>query len=155
MSTVNPVPEGFRTVTPHLVVRGGAKALSFYATAFGAEEKVRMPGPGDSIMHAEIRIGDSIVMLGEEAPEMGAVSPQKLGGSPVTIMLYVNDVDAWFERATKAGCKTEMPPTDMFWGDRYCKVADPFGHRWAIATHKEDVAPNEMMKRMAAQMGPS
>ena len=101
-------------------------------------------------MHAEVRIGDSIVMLGEENPEMGALSPQAIGGSPVSLMIYVKDVDASFARAEKAGCKVQMPPTDMFWGDRYGKLVDPFGHNWSLATHKEDVAPEEMAKRMAA-----
>ena len=153
MSPVKPVPEGFHTVTPHLVTRGAAEALTFYAKAFGAEERFRMPGPDGKIVHAEFRIGDSIIMLGEEAPQMGAVSPKQLGGSPVTIMLYVNDVDAYFARATKAGCEAQLPPTDMFWGDRYCKVTDPYGHNWAIATHKEDVGPQEMEKRMKKEFG--
>ena len=151
MSPVKPVPEGYHTVTPHLVVRGAAEALTFYAKALGAEELFRMPGPDGAIMHAEIRIGDSPIMLAEEMPQMGAVSPKQLGGSPVTIMLYVNDVDAYFTRATKAGCEAKLPPTDMFWGDRYCKVVDPYGHNWAIATHKEDVTPEEMDKRMKKQ----
>jgi PhnB protein len=153
MSPVKPVPEGYHTVTPHLVVKGAAEALTFYAKALGAEELLRMPAPDGSIVHAEIRIGDSPIMLGEEAPQMGAISPKTLGGSPVTIMLYVNDVDAYFARATKAGCETKLPPTDMFWGDRYCKVTDPYGHNWAIATHKEDVSPQEMDKRMKKEFG--
>jgi len=148
MSAVKPVPQGFHTATPHLVIRGAADALTFYTKALGAEERFRMPGPDGKIVHAEIQIGDSILMIGEEAPQMGAVSPKQLGGSPVTIMLYVNDVDTWFNRATKAGCEAKMPPADMFWGDRYCKVTDPFGHNWAIATHKEDVSPEEMERRM-------
>ena len=152
MSKADSVPKGFRTVTPHLVVKGGADALGFYQKAFGAEETYRIPGPGNSIMHAEIRIGDSMIMLGEEAPDWGALSPKTLGGSPVTVMLYVDDVDKWFARATKAGCETKQPPTDMFWGDRYCKLADPYGHSWAIATHTEDVSPEEIGRRMAEQM---
>ena len=150
MSTVKPVPDGFHTVTPHLAVRDAAKALAFYAKAFGAEERYRMPGPGGVVMHAEVQIGDSIVMLGEENPEMGSSSPQTIGGSPLSLMLYVKDVDASFARAAGAGCKVKMPPTDMFWGDRYGKLEDPFGHLWALATHKEDVSPEEMAKRMAA-----
>ena len=150
MSTVKPVPDGYHTVTPHLAIRGAAKALEFYAKAFGAEEIFRIPGPGGSIAHAEMRIGDSIIMLGEEAPQMGAVSPQALGGSPLGLLLYVEDVDKRFERATKAGCVVKMPPTDMFWGDRYGKLEDPFGHLWSIATHKEDVPPQELTKRAAA-----
>lgn len=150
MSTVKPVPDGYHTVTPYIAVRGAAKALEFYANAFGAKELFRMPGPGGAVMHAEMRIGDSHIMLGDEAPQMGASSPQTIGGSPVTLLLYVDDVDASFVRATKAGCTAQLPPTDMFWGDRYCKLQDPFGHLWAIATHKEDVSPEEMAKRMAA-----
>jgi len=150
MSTVKPVPDGFHAVTPYLVVRDAAKALDFYAKAFGAEERFRMPGPDGAVMHAEIKIGDSIVMLGEEAPQMGALSPQAIGGSAVSLLLYVKDVDASFARAEKAGGTAQMPPQDMFWGDRYGKLQDPFGHLWAMATHKEDVAPEEMAKRMAA-----
>jgi uncharacterized glyoxalase superfamily protein PhnB len=150
MSTVKPIPDGYGTVTPHLVVRDAAKAIEFYAAAFGAEERYRMPGPGGVVMHAELKIGDSIVMLGEEAPQMGASSPLAIGGSPVSLMMYVKDVDASFARAGKAGCTVRMPPTDMFWGDRYGQLQDPFGHHWALATHKEDVSPEEMAKRMAA-----
>lgn len=149
MSKVKPVPDGYHHVTPYLVVRGAGKALEFYAKAFGAEERLRMNGPGDTIMHAEMQIGDSVVMLGDECPEMGANSPQALGGSAVSLLIYTEDVDAAFARATKAGCTAQCPPTDMFWGDRYCKVQDPFGHGWAIATHKEDVSPEETMRRAA------
>jgi PhnB protein len=150
MSAVKPVPDGYHTVTPHLAVRDAAAALAFYARAFGAEELFRMPGPGGVVMHAEVRIGDSIVMLGEEDPTRGASSPKTIGGSPVSLLLYLKDVDASFARAAQAGCTVEMPPTDMFWGDRYGKVQDPFGHHWALATHKEDLSPEEMAKRMAA-----
>lgn len=149
MSPVKPIPDGYHSVTPHLALRGAAKALEFYAKAFGAEELFRMPGPGGAILHAEMRFGDSNVMFGEEMPQAGASSPQTIGGSPVSLLLYVKDVDASFARATQAGCTALMPPTDMFWGDRYCKLQDPFGHLWAIATHKEDVAPDEMERRMA------
>jgi PhnB protein len=150
MSTVKHIPDGYHTITPHLAVRDAAKALKFYAEAFGAEEMFRMPGPGGVIMHAEVKIGDSIVMLGEESPEQGALSPKAIGGSPVSLMIYLKDVDASFARASKAGCTVQMPPTDMFWGDRYCKVEDPFGHHWAMATHKEDLTPEEIGKRMAS-----
>jgi len=150
MSTVKHIPDGYHTITPHLAVRDAAKALGFYAEAFGAEEMFRMPGPGGIVMHAEVKIGDSIVMLGEESPEMGTLSPKSMGGSPVSLLIYVKDVDASFARAGKAGCTVKMPPTDMFWGDRYGKVEDPFGHQWALATHKEDLSPEEMAKRMAA-----
>jgi uncharacterized glyoxalase superfamily protein PhnB len=150
MSAVKPIPDGFHSVTPHIVVRDAAKALAFYQNAFGAEERYRMPGPDGKVVHAEFRIGDSIVMIGEETPQRGALSPQAVGGTPVTLMLYVKDVDASFARATKAGCTVQMPLEDMFWGDRYGKLQDPFGHQWAMATHKEDVSPQEMTKRMAA-----
>ena len=150
MSAVKPVPDGYHTVTPHLVVRDAAAALAFYAKAFGAEELFRMPGPGGVVMHAELKFGDSIVMLGEESPQMGTSAPPTIGGSPVTLMVYLNDVDASFARAAQAGCTVEMPPTDMFWGDRYGKLEDPFGHHWSLATHKEDVSPEDMAKRMAA-----
>ena len=152
MSSVKPIPDGYHTVTPHLVVRDAAKAIDVYAKAFGAEERFRMPGPGGVVMHAELAIGDSVVMLGEEAPQMGATSPQTIGGSPVSLLIYVKDVDASFARAERAGCTAQMPPTDMFWGDRYGKLLDPFGHHWALATHKEDVSPEDMAKRMA-EMG--
>ena len=150
MSAVKPVPDGYHTVTPHLVVRDAAKALAFYAKAFGAEELFRMPGPGGVVMHAEMKIGDSIVMLGEESPQMGTSAPPTVGGTPVSLMVYLNDVDASFSRAAQAGCTVQMPPTDMFWGDRYGKLQDPFGHHWSLATHKEDVSPEDMAKRMAA-----
>jgi PhnB protein len=150
MSPVKPVPDGYHTVTPYLVIRGAAAALEFYAKAFGAREMFRLPCPDGSVAHAEIRIGDSVVMVGEEAPSMGAISPQTLNGSAVNIHLYVDDVDAWFARATEAGCAAHLPPTDMFWGDRMAKLQDPFGHLWGMATHKEDVPPEEMARRMAA-----
>ncbi len=148
MSAVKAIPDGYHTITPYLSVRGAAKAIEFYRKALGAEELFRMPGPGDSVMHAELKIGDSIVMLSDESPEMGTTSPQSLGGSPVTLHLYVTDVDASCARALAAGCSVECPPADMFWGDRYAKVQDPFGHKWGMATHKEDVTPEEMQRRM-------
>lgn len=150
MSSVKHIPDGYHNVTPHLAVRGAGAALEFYAKAFGAEELVRMPGPDGTVVHAEMQIGDSKVMLGEECPEQGATAPTTLGGSAVAMHVYVRDVDAAFARAVGAGCKVEMPPTDMFWGDRYAKLSDPFGHKWGLATHKEDVSPAEMARRMAA-----
>lgn len=145
---VDPIPEGFHTVTPHLVIDGAARAIDFYARAFGAEEVLRMPAPdGQRLMHAEIRIGDSRIMLADDFPEFcGGVSrhPGTLGGSPVTVHLYVKDVDATMARAEKAGATVTMPATDMFWGDRYGKVLDPFGHDWSIATHVADPTPEEM-----------
>lgn len=150
---VAPVPTGFRTVTPHLVCRGVAAALAFYAKAFGAKAKFGMAAPDGTVVHAEMRIGDSMIMLGEEMPEMGARAPVTIGGSPVNVFLYVKDVDAWFARAIAAGAAADMPPTNMFWGDRYAKLTDPFGHKWSMATHVEDVSPKEMGRRMAAEMG--
>jgi uncharacterized glyoxalase superfamily protein PhnB len=146
-----PIPQGFRTVTPHLVVKGCAQAIDWYKKAFGAEEIMRMPGPGGAIMHAEVRIGDSVVMMAEEFPGMSK-SPKTLGGSPVTIHLYVENVDQAFERATKAGAQVLGPLTDMFWGDRYGMVSDPYGHHWSMATHKEDLSPEEIGRRGAEAM---
>ena len=150
----NPIPEGFHTITPHIIVKNGGKALDFYKNAFGAEEICRMPGPdGESIMHAEIKIGDSPLMLASEWVEQGAVSPETVGGTPVTIHLYVNNVDAAMKKATDAGCKVTMPATDMFWGDRYGKLTDPFGHHWSIATHTEDLTPEQIGERAAKAFG--
>ena len=145
---VNPIPKGFRSVTPYLTLDQAAHALDFYKRAFGAEVVVRMDGPGGKIAHAEIKIGDSMIMLGDEMPGAGARSPQSLGGTTTGIMLYVEDADAVFNQAVAAGAQVEAPLADMFWGDRYGKLKDPFGHSWAVATHKEDVAPAEMAKRM-------
>jgi len=151
---VKPIPEGYHTVTPYLVVKGGARALDFYKQAFGAKELFRFPGPGGKIMHAEIKIGDSPIMLADEFPEMGATSPESLGGTPVGIMLYVENVDALFNKAVAAGAKVSRPVIDQFYGDRSGTVTDPFGHKWTIATHKEDVSPEEMQKRAAAAQKP-
>ena len=144
---VMPVPPNYHTVTPHLVCRGAEDAIEFYTKAFGARERMRMAGPGGAIAHAELQIGDSMVMLGEEAPEQGATAPPTIGGTAVNIFLYVKNVDKAFAQATAAGATAEMPPTNMFWGDRYCKLADPFGHKWSMATHIEDVRPKEMARR--------
>ena len=149
---VKPIPDGYHTVTPYLIVKGAAKALDFYAKALGATELFRMPGPGGQIMHAEIKIGDSPIMLADEFPDMGAVSPQSLGGSPVGIMLYVPDVDALSAQAIAAGAKVLRPIADQFYGDRSCTIEDPFGHKWTISTHKEDVSPEEMERRSQAFM---
>jgi len=148
MSKVKPVPEGMRSVTPHLICAGAAAAIEFYKKAFGAVEEVRMPGPGGKLMHAMIRIGDSAVMLVDEMPEWGALGPRALKGSPVTIHLYVDDVDGFVARAVKAGAKVTMPVADQFWGDRYGKLEDPFGHHWSVATHVRDVTADEMQKAM-------
>ncbi len=149
-STVKPIPEGYHTATPYLVVKNAASAIEFYKKAFGATELMRMADPSGRVMHAEIKIGNSPIMLADEFPEMGARSPQAYGGSPVSIFLYVEDVDALANQAIAAGAKVLMPVQDQFWGDRYGKLADPFGHVWSVATHKEDVAPEEMKKRAAA-----
>jgi PhnB protein len=148
-----PIPDGYRTVTPYITVKGAAEAIDFYTRAFGAQEGERMTDPdGKRVMHAEIKIGDSHVMLSDEFPEMGPRSPQTLGGTTTSIFLYVPDVDTAFKRAVDAGAKAIMAPTDMFWGDRFGKLADPFGHEWAMATHKEDLSPEEIRKRGTAAM---
>jgi PhnB protein len=149
---VKPIPEGYHTVTPYLIVNDAAAALEFYKKAFGAKELMRFPGPGGKIMHAEFKIGDSPIMLGDENPEMGARSPQSLGGSPVGICIYVTDVDKLAAQAVGAGAKVVRPVQDQFYGDRSGTFTDPFGHQWTIATHKEDVSMEEMNKRMAAAM---
>ena len=144
---VNPIPQGYHTVTPSLVVQNGAKALEFYRKAFGAEETLRMPGPGGSIMHAEFRIGDSVIMLMDEMPNMGSSkSPKALGGTPVGFYVYVDDVDTAWKRAVDAGAKQVMPLQDMFWGDRTGCVEDPFGHKWNLAQHVGDPTPEEIQK---------
>ena len=146
------IPEDMHAVTPHLIVAGAADAIEFYKKAFGAVEAARLPGPDGKIMHAMIRINGSPVMLVDEMPQWGALGPKALKGSPVTIHLYVEDADAFFKRAVGAGAKVTMPLADQFWGDRYGKVEDPFGHQWSIATHLRDVNPDEMqegMKQMA------
>jgi uncharacterized glyoxalase superfamily protein PhnB len=149
-----PIPAGYHTVTPYLVCRGAAGAIDFYKRAFGAKEKMRMPGPDGKVAHAEIQIGDSRVMLGEEMPEMGAKSPEMLGGSAVGVFLYVRNVDAFTNKAIGAGATVLMPVQDMFWGDRYGKLKDPFGHEWSVATHKEDLTAKQMAKRAQAAMSP-
>ena len=144
------IPDGYHTVTPYLIVNDAAAAIEFYKKAFGATELMRMPKPDGKIGHAEIRIGDSPVMLADETPEMGARSPRTIGGSPVSIFLYVDDVDTTFAKAVNAGAKVERPVADQFYGDRTGGAQDPFGHVWYIATHVEDVSPEEMKKRAAA-----
>jgi len=144
---VKKIPQGFRTITPHLICRDAVKAIEFYKRAFGAEEIRIHRMPNGAVMHAELKIGDSIVMLGEEYPDYQALSPLSLGNSPVVIHLYSEDVDALFDRAVKAGATGTMPVADQFWGDRYGQLKDPFGHRWSIATHTEDVSESEMEER--------
>ncbi|MFQ5411051.1 MAG: VOC family protein [Phycisphaerae bacterium] len=147
-SKANAIPEGFRTVTPHMTVKDAAAAIEFYKKAFGAEELFRMPGPGGKgVMHAEIKIGDSVIMLNDEFPGCGPMAPTSLKGTSVTVHLYVEDADKVFNRAVDAGATPAMPVTDMFWGDRYGGVTDPFGHRWSVATHTEDVSPEECAQR--------
>ncbi len=150
---VRPIPEGFHSITPHLIINGADKAIEFYKKAFGAEEICRMPGPdGKSIMHAEMKIGDSLFMIASENPQWGCKSPKTLQGTPVGIHLYVENVDASFKKAEAAGAQVAMPPMDMFWGDRYAKLIDPFGHEWSIAQHIEDVPPEQMGERAAKAM---
>ena len=142
------VREGYQTVTAALTVRNGAEAIEFYKRAFGAEEIMRVPGPdGKSLMHAEIQVGNSRIMLGDEAPSMGCLAPVTLGGPGGSLYVYVPDVDAAFKRAVAAGAKPLMPVTDMFYGDRFGQIEDPSGHRWGLATHVEDLSPEEMARR--------
>ncbi len=145
-----PIPDGYHSVTPYLIIKGATAALDYYTRAFGAVELFRMPAPEGKIGHAEIKIGDSPIMLADEAPEMGYKSPQSLGGSPVSIMIYVEDVDTVFNRAIAAGGKEQRPVKDQFYGDRSGTLEDPFGHVWHVATHKEDVSPEEMERRAKA-----
>ena len=146
---VNPVPPGFHTVTASLCIKGAKDAIEFYKKAFGAELVMKMESPNGSIGHAEIKIGDSIIFLNDEFEMSSVRSPQTLGGTTGGINLYVDNTDAWFDRAVKAGAKVNMPPTDMFWGDRWSQVADPFGHVWGIATHTEDLSEAEIARRSA------
>jgi uncharacterized glyoxalase superfamily protein PhnB len=149
---VKSIPKGMHTLAPHIICKGAADAIKFYKKAFGAIEIFRMPTPDrKKLLHAEIRIGDSVVMLAEEFPEWGALGPISLKGSPVTLHIYVKDVDAFVKRAVKAGAKVTMAVADMFWGDRYGKIEDPFGHHWSVATHIRDVSPKEM-ERAAKEM---
>ena len=149
---VKPIPDGYYTATPYLIVKGAARALDFYKQAFGAQELMRFPMPDGKVGHAEIKIGNSPIMLADEFPEMGHKSPESLGGSPVSIMLYVPDVDKTFAQALKAGGKELQPLKDQFYGDRSGTLTDPFGHVWTVSTHKEDVSPEEMDKRHKAMM---
>ena len=147
-SSVKPIPEGMHSLTPQIVCAGAAKAIDFYKQAFGAIELFRMPTPDGKIGHAQIKIGNSILMLTDESQQCGSLSPQTLKGSPVSLYLYVENADAAFERAVAAGATVAMPLADMFWGDRWALVEDPFGHRWHIASHVRDVEPEEMQRAM-------
>ena len=147
VSGIAPIPKGFHTVTTCLMFRGADRAIDFYKEAFGAEVLDRLTAPdGKSVVHAQVRIGNSFLFLGDEIPGMGSGAPEKYGGSPVSLHLYVEDVDSAFERAVSAGAKIVMPVADMFWGDRYGKVADPFGYEWGLATRKEDLTPEEIRR---------
>jgi PhnB protein len=147
---VKPIPEGYHSVTPYLIVRGGGDAIEFYTKAFGATELFRFPAPDGKIGHAEIKIGDSPIMLADEYPEMGYKSPQSIGGSPVSLMIYVEDVDTVFNRAVEAGGTVKEAVQDKFYGDRAGSLVDPFGHVWHVATHKEDISMEEMERRAKA-----
>ena len=150
---VNPIPEGYPQVIPYLSIQGAEKAIDFYSNVFGFKEIVRMGGPDGKIGHAELKLGDSILMLSDEMPDMGNSSPKTIGGSPVTISLYVEDVDSIFKKAIDSGAKEVSPLNDQFYGDRSGQFEDPFGHRWNVSSHIEDVSPEEMEKRMAEMMG--
>lgn len=149
-SNTKRIPEGYHTITPHLVIRNAAQAIEFYKKAFGAEELYRSPGPdGKKLMHAALNIGNSRIFLCDEFPEMGGKSPLSLNGTPVTLHLYVEDVDKVFQQAVQAGAQVVMPVNDQFWGDRYGMLKDPYGHHWSVASHVEDVPPAEVQKRAA------
>jgi PhnB protein len=151
--SVSAIPEGYHSVTPYLIVDGAAEAIRFYEQAFGAAEVMRMP-MGDRIAHAEVRIGDSHVMLSDEWPDMDFLGPKARGGATASLMIYLEDVDSAFARALEAGCSAERPPEDQFWGDRMGTLVDPFGHRWTLATHVEDVSEEEMERRMTEAFAP-
>jgi len=147
---VKAIPDGYHTTTPYLIVDGASRAIDFYRRAFGAREIMRIPGPGDRVGHAEIKVGDSVIMLADEHPEMNARGPRHYGGSPVSLLLYVVDVDKQFKQALAAGGTEVRPVADQFYGDRAGTLKDPFGHSWHLHTHKEDVSPAELKRRMAA-----
>jgi PhnB protein len=148
-----PVPDDYPRVTPYLYIDGARAAINFYANVLGAVERMTMPGPGDRVGHAELTIGDSVIMLADEFPDMGARGPRSIGGTPVALHVYVEDVDATFDRAIKAGATALRPVEDKFYGDRGGEFEDPFGHRWSIATHIEDLSPEEMQERMGQIAG--
>jgi PhnB protein len=149
MAAVKPIPEGYPQVTPYLVVDGAGAAIEFYGKVLGARERMRLPGPDGTIGHAELQLGDSLIMVADEAPQFGLRGPRAIGGTPVTISVYVEDVDGVFERAVQAGATALRPVEDQFYGDRSGQFEDPFGHRWSIATHVADVSPDEMSQRAA------
>jgi PhnB protein len=149
-SKVKAIPDGYNSITPYLIIKGASGAIDYYKKAFGAIETVRMPQPDGRVGHAEVKIGEAVVMLADEFPEMNIVSPTTLGNTSVSLLLYVDDADATFNKAVALGGQVEKPMADQFYGDRTGTIKDPFGHKWTIATHKEDVAPEEMKRRMAA-----
>jgi len=153
MAKVKPIPDDYPRVIPYLTVDGAAAAIDFYTNVFDAKERMRMPAPDGKIGHAELEIGDSIVMLADAFPDMGSPTPKALGGTPVTVMIYVEDVDSTFARGLAAGARQEHPVENQFYGDRSGQFEDPFGHQWNVATHVEDVPPDEMAKRAAKMMG--
>ncbi len=150
---VKPIPDGYPRVTPYLIVDSADAAIGFYTSVLGAEERMRMPGPDGKVGHAELAIGESLIMLADEFPDMGARSPKSVGGSPVTIHVYVEDADATVARAVAAGATIARPVEDKFYGDRGGEVVDPYGHRWSIASHIEDLSPEEMERRMGEMPG--
>ena len=149
MAAAKPVPEGYPEVTPYLIVDGAGAAIEFYGKVLGARERMRLPGPDGTIGHAELQLGDSLLMVADEAPQLGLRGPRAIGGTPVTISVYVEDVDGVVERAAQAGARVLRPVEDQFYGDRSGQFEDPFGHRWSVATHVEDVSPEEMSRRAA------
>lgn len=153
MSTVKAIPDGMHSITPHLVCAGAADAIEFYKKAFNAIELARLPDPGGKLMHAMLQIGDSVIMLNDEYTDWGVLGPKTIGGSPITIHLYVNDVDSAFAQAVDAGGTVKMPVADMFWGDRYGVLVDPFGHNWSLATHKHDLTPEQIAEAMQQSGG--
>lgn len=152
--SAKPVPDGYHTITPALTIRDAARAIEFYKQAFGAQARDVAKGPDGKVMHAELLIGDSVIMLSDEFPEFGALSPQSIGGSSTLLHIYLDGVDAAFDRAVKAGAEVEMPVMDQFWGDRYGRLKDPFGHKWSIATHIKDMSADEMKRAMAKMEKP-
>jgi PhnB protein len=155
MAKVKAIPDGYRSVTPYLIVDGASAAIDWYAKVLGTKERMRMPMPGDRVGHAELEVGDSVIMLADEFPDMGAKGPKTIGGSPVSILVYVDDVDAVFDRAVTSGATAREPVADKFYGDRSGTFEDPFGQVWNVATHVEDVPPDEMAKRAAAMAAES
>jgi PhnB protein len=149
---VKPIPEGYHTITPYLAVEDAERAIEFYKDAFGAEEHLRMPGPDGKVAHCELQIGDSKLMLSDPFPQSSTTPPKEAGTTTASIFMYVDDVDAAFEQATRAGASVTMPLEDMFWGDRFGTVTDPFGHIWSLATHKEDLSAEELAERSKAAM---